>query len=136
MTRDTSTATLPARLPDGWWTGHRRYRSYMLFTATGIVLVAVNVVLLLAIRALAAGAQAWASYLAALGSPPGLLVTIALLLGTLFFAVRWLRVGAKIPGALLGPLQGSTVPLILAAHFAGFVTISLVVLVLLSGVVV
>ncbi len=130
------TPTLAPRTPDGWWTGHRRYRRYVLFAGTGIVLVAVNVLLLGAVRALGQGAADWIAYLGFLRSAAGLVITLALLVGTVFFALRWLRVGAKIPGVLLGHLQNQTVPLILVAHFAGFVTITLVVIVLLSGIVV
>jgi fumarate reductase subunit C len=130
------TRTLPARTPDGWWAAHPRYRTYVLFAATGIVLVLVNTLLLLGVHALATGVAAWESYLASLASIPGGIVVIALLVGTLFFALRWLRVGSKIPGVLLGNLQSSSIPLIMVGHFTGFVTITLVVILLLSGVVV
>ena len=49
MTTSTPTPVLPARDPDGWWTGHTRYRNYVLFAATGIVLSLVNAVLLWAV---------------------------------------------------------------------------------------
>lgn len=137
MTQAVSpTKTLPPRKPDGWWTGHTRYRNYVLFAGTGIVLVLVNAVLLAGVAALGRGVAAWESYLAALGSAGGLIVVLALLVGTLYFALRWLRVGAKIPGVLLGYLQATTVPLILGGHYATFVLATLMILLLLSGVVV
>lgn len=131
-----ATPTLAPRIPDGWWTGHARYRSYVAFAGTGLVLIAVNLLLLLGLRALATSAAAWANYLAFLRSPPGLTITIALLVGTLYFALRWLRVGAKIPGALLGSIQNQSAPALMAAHYAGFLTVSLLVIVLLSGIVI
>lgn len=131
-----TTKTLPARVPDGWWTGHTRYRYYMLFGMAGGLLAVVSLVLLAGVRALAGGADAWAGYQALLGSPPGLLLSAVLLVSTGFFAMRWLRVGVKVPQVALGPLPAPAGWLILIAHFAGLVTISLVILLLLSGVVV
>ena len=130
------TRTLPARVPDGWWREHPRYRRYVLFAATGMVLVAVNAVLLAGVQALATSVAAWDRYLELLGSIPGLVLIAALLVGTLFFSLRWLRVGAKIPSVRLGPLPAAGMGLILVMHFAGLVTVSLVLLLILSGVVV
>ncbi len=128
--------TLPARPPDGWWREHPGYRSYVLFAATGIALVIVNALLLWAVAALGTSVAAWEAYLAVVGSIPGLVVVAVLLVATLFFALRWLRVGAKIPAVRLGPLPAPSVSVVLVAHYAGFVTITLALLVLLSGVVV
>jgi fumarate reductase subunit C len=116
--------------------GHTRYRHYVMFAATGVVLVLDCLLLLAGVRALSTSVAAWQSYLSALASPLGLIFVVLMLVGTLFFALRWLRVGAKIPGVLLGNLQSTTMPLILVGHFAGFITITLVLIVLLSGIVV
>ena len=136
MQAESPTPTLAPRPPDGWWMGHARYRRYVMFAATGFVLAAVNVLLLVGIRALATSAAAWQAYLAFLARPVGVAIVVALLAGTLFFAVRWLRVGQKVAALELGPLPAPSMTLLLIANFAGFVTISLVLLVLLSGVVV
>lgn len=136
MASAAPTKTLPARTPDGWWREHPRYRAYVLFAGTGFVLALVNVVLLAGVAALSAGAAAWQSYLSALGSLPGLAGIAVLLVGTLFFALRWLRVGAKIPAVRLGPLPAPSMGLILVLHYAGFLTLTLVIVVLLSGVVI
>ena len=130
------TRTLPARVPDGWWREHPRYRTYVLFAATGFVLIGVNLLLLAGISALSTNVAAWQGYLETLGSLPGLVLVGALLIGTLFFALRWLRVGAKIPAVRLGPLPAPSVELILIGHYAGFVSLTLVILLLLSGVVI
>ena len=131
-----TTPTLPARVPDGWWTGHARYRYYMLFGMAGGLLAVVSCVLLLGVRALGEGAAAWARYQAMLGSPPGLLLSALLMVSTGFFAVRWLRVGVKVAQVQIGPMPAPAGWLLLVAHFAGLLTISLVLLLLLSGVVV
>jgi fumarate reductase subunit C len=127
---------LPARAPDGWWTGHARYRSYVLFAMTGFVLTAVNVLLLVGIRALATSFAAWEAYLSFLGGPLGVLIVVALLVGTLFFAFRFLRVGKKIAAVAIGPMPALSMTVALILNFAGFVIISLVLIVILSGVVV
>ncbi len=131
-----TTRTLPARVPDGWWTGHARYRYCMLFGMAGGLLAVVSGVLLLGVRALGEGADAWARYQAMLGSPPGLLLSALLMVSTGFFAVRWLRVGVKVGQVQIGPMPAPAGWLLLVAHFAGLLTISLILLLLLSGVVV
>lgn len=131
-----TTPTLPARVPDGWWTGHSRYRYYMLFGLAGGLLAANSLVLLAGVRALASGSRAWEAYLASLGSPLALLGSGVLLVSVCFFAMRWLRVGVKVPQVQLGPVPAPAGWLILVGHFAGLVTVSALVLLLLSGIVV
>ena len=131
-----TTKTLPARVPDGWWMGHTRYRYYILFAMASGCLAVVCLILLAGVRALSNGAQAWTAYQAGLGSAPGLGLSAVLLVATSFFAMRWLRVGAKVPQVALGPIPAPAGWLILVMNYAGLVTISLVVLLLLSGVVV
>ena len=134
-TPDAPTRTAPARLPDGWWTGHPRYRNYVFFAASGGVLSSACVVLLFGIRALGQGHAAWQSYLAQLGSLPGQLICWFLLLGTLFFSLRWLRVGVKIPLVRLGLLPAPPAPVIWVAHFAGLFTFTALLLLILGGVI-
>ncbi len=129
------TRTAPARPPAGWWTGHPHYLVYVLFTATGFVLVADCALLLCGIRALGQGSAAWYAYLDALGSPLGTLLCVALLIGTLFFALRWLWVGVKIPLVQLGPLPAPPEPVIFVAHFAGLIGASALLLLILWGVI-
>ena len=135
MTPQSTTRTSPARVPDGWWTGHPRYRNYVLFAATGFVLSAGCVVLLLAIRALGRGHAAWQAYLAHVGSLPGQLGCWLLLFGTLFFSLRWLRVGVKIPLVRLGIVPAPPEAVIWVAHFAGLFALTTLVLLLLAGVI-
>ena len=130
------TRVAPARVPDGWWTGHPRYRVYVLFAATGGVLAAAAAVLLAGVRALATGSAAWVAYQAALGSLFVLPLSLLLLVGILFFSLRWLRVGATIPVVRLGPLPAPPLRAIAVAHFAGLLLLSAVILIVLSGVIV
>ena len=135
MTTPSATPTAPARAPDGWWTGHPRYRNYVLFAATGAVLSTACVVLLLGIRALGQGNAAWQSYLAQLGSVPGQLLCWFLLFGILFFSLRWLRVGVKIPLVRLGLLPAPPEGVIWVAHFAGLFALTALLLLIVGGVI-
>ena len=132
----SSTPTLAAREPDGWWTGHTRYRNYVLFAATGIVLSVVNVLILATVAAADRGAIAWENLLGSLGSPIGLLFSAFLMVATLFFAIRYLRVGAKIPAVRLGPIPAPNMTLVLVGQFVGFITVSIALIVALSGMIV
>jgi fumarate reductase subunit C len=136
MTQASSaTRVAPPRPPDGFWLGHRRYRSYVLFGGTGLVLSAVCVLLLFGIHALGQGHAAWQSYLASLGSLPAKVMCWLLLAGTLFFSVRWLRVGVKLSSVKIGLLPAPPVPVVWVAHFASLFAITALVLLILSGVI-
>jgi fumarate reductase subunit C len=128
--------TLPPRAPDGFWRENRRYFWYVLFAGTGFVLSLACAELLLGVWALGRGFAAWQSYLAVLRSPLLVIPNLLLLIGTLYFAVRFLWVGVKIPTVALGPVPAPPAGLILVAHFAGFTTVNLALLILLSGVIV
>jgi fumarate reductase subunit C len=129
------TPTLPARAPDGIWLSHPRYRWYILFAATGFILAAICIELLFAFAALGRGYAAWSSFLAVMSSPPMLLLNGLLWISLLFFSLRFLRVGVKIPTVQLGPIPGPPAPVILVAHFGGLIVVSLALLVILSGAV-
>jgi fumarate reductase subunit C len=126
---------LPARAPDGWWTGHPRYRWYVLFAATGLVIAAANLLLLAALAAVGSGYQAWADFQAALAHPLSRVASVLLFLALLFFAVRWMRVGAKIPAVRLGILPAPNVTLILVLQMLGLVAVFGALVGLLSGVI-
>jgi fumarate reductase subunit C len=129
------TRTLPARWPDGFPLQNRRYFWYFLFAGTGMVLTLAAIVVLCVLRALASGFGAWAGLLETLASPPVLLLNGLLWIGVLYFAVRFLWVGVKIPSVKLGPIPAPPASVILVGHFAGLITLSLVLIVLFSGVV-
>lgn len=132
----SSTPTLSARAPDGWWMSHKRYRYYIFFAIASGVLSLGSLVLLLAVRALAQGSQAWTGFQAMLGSPAGLLLSVVVLVPTCFFSLRWLRVGVKIPQVKLGPMPAPGAGMLYVAHFGGLVAVSLLLILLLSGLVV
>ncbi len=129
------TRTAPARPPDGFWLNHPRYRSYVLFAATGLVLTIDALIVLRAARALGDGPDAWARYLAAFATPMGIVVSVVLLFVTLFFSIRWLRVGVKVATVRIGPVPAPPAPVILVLHYAGLGALTGLVLLVLGGVI-
>jgi fumarate reductase subunit C len=133
--RAEPTPTAPARAPDGFWLQHPRYRSYVLFAGTGLILAIDALILLRGVGALGQGIAAWRAYLAALGTPVGIVASWLLFLSTLFFSIRWLRVGAKIPPVPLAFLLSLPRPVFLIGHYATLVALSALLLLVLSGVI-
>jgi len=131
--RASSTRTLPPRTPDGFPFAHPRYRWYVLFAATGMPLAIAAGVLLFALGSLGQGSAAWAQYLACMRSPAGLGITLVSFVGVLYFAVRWMWVGRKIPGVRLGPIPAPPMEAVLVLQFAGLFSLFVVIVALLSG---
>jgi fumarate reductase subunit C len=131
--RSGPTRTLPARAPDGFPFAHPRYRWYVLFAATGLPLAVACVLLLLGVSALGEGSAAWARYLALMASPPMLVLSVAVFVAVLYFAIRFLWVGRKIPGVRLGPVPAMSFEVAAVLHFVGFAKLFGLIVILLSG---
>jgi fumarate reductase subunit C len=129
------TRTSPARPPDGLWLHHAGYRSYILFSATGVILALDALIFLRVADVLGQGPEAWASFLAAFRQPLSLVYSFLLLFGTLFFAIRFLRVGVKVFTVRIGTLPAPPGPVVLVGQFAGFVVLTALTLLLLGGVI-
>jgi fumarate reductase subunit C len=129
------TPTAPARPPAGFWLEHPRYRRYVLFGGTGLVLAIDALIVLRGVRALGEGIAAWEAYLAALGSPIGIAICWLLFLTTLFFSIRWLRVGAKIPPVPIPFLFSLPPAVFLVGHYATLAVLSALLLLILAGVI-
>ena len=129
------TRTSPARPPDGFWMEHPRYRSYVVFAGTGLILAIDAMIVLRAARALGDGPEAWASYLAAFAAPIGIVASVVLLFVTLFFSFRWLRVGVKVATVRIGPVPAPPAPVMLVLHFAAFGALTGLVLLVLGGII-
>src|SRR5262245_21091451 len=98
----SATRTLPARAPDGFWRGNPHYFWYVLFAGTGFVLSLASLVVLYVLSALGTDFKAWQRAQSVLASPPVLLFNLLVLVGVVYFAVRFLWVGVKIPSVQLG----------------------------------
>jgi len=130
------TRTLPARAPDGFPFGFRRYRSYVVFAFTAFPMALTAVILLFGLAALGRGEEAWQGYLASLSSTPAIVLSLLLLGFTLYFAIRFGWVGRKIAAGRIGPIPGPPAPLFAlgVAPISGYLVVWLLILAILGGV--
>jgi fumarate reductase subunit C len=133
--RSEPTRSAPARAPEGFFLGHRRYLTYVLFAATGLTLWLGALILLRGVFALGQGVSAWNAYLDALGSPAGVLAVVVILASNVFFALRFLWIGVKVATVDLGPIPAPPAPAVFVAHYAGLVVLTALVLLVASGVI-
>lgn len=134
-TTPAGTRTAPALPPAGYWLHHTRYRNYVLFDASALLRWLGVIVLVEGLFALASGVAAWEAYLAVLRSPLGVALSAVVLAATLFFSVRWLRVGVKVATVDLGPVPAMPGPVVFVAHYAGLLALTGLVLLIAAGVI-
>lgn len=111
-----------------WWLSHSRYKSHMAREATCLFIGIYTAVLIVGIKRLADGQAAYEGFLAALNSPLSILFHLLALAFTVFHTASWFNVAPKaMPPVQLGDqvLPGGV---IIAAQYAGWVVVSLVVL--------
>ncbi len=128
------TRTAPAQPPEGFWRDHPPYRNYVLFGASGALLWLGALVLLRGVLALGEGVAAWQAYLERLGGVLASAAMLVVLVGTLLFAIRWLRMVKPFTVAL-GPLPAPPAPLVLVQNYALFALLTALVLLLCAGVI-
>ncbi len=129
------TRTAPPPKPEGFWLTHARYRSYVLFAGTGALLWLGALILARGLFALGEGVAAWNAYLAALGSPAGVVLMLVIFAATVFFALRFLWIGIKVATVDLGPIPAPPAPAIFVLHYADLATLTAVLLLVASGVI-
>ncbi|MCE2390364.1 MAG: hypothetical protein J4G09_02660 [Proteobacteria bacterium] len=105
------TPVAPARPPSGFPLAHARYRNYVLFALTSVFMFVGGVGLLLGVRALGQGPEAWAQYLDALGHPAVLALSLAVFGFSVYFTLRWMWIGRKIMVGRVGPVPGPPIPM-------------------------
>jgi fumarate reductase subunit C len=129
------TRTAAPLAPAGYWLQHTRYRNYVLFDASALLRWLGVIVLLEGLFALAGGVATWEAYLAVLRSPLGVALSVVVLAATLFFSLRWLRVGVKVATVDIGPVPAMPGPVVLVAHYAGLLALTGLVLLIAAGVI-
>ena len=130
------TRTAPARVPDGYWKEHPRYRRYVLFAATGVPLWFAALAVLGVLRATGVGFSEWEAYMGTMASPLWLVVNAIALAMVCWFSIRWLIVGIKIPGVRLGPIPAPPDAAVAVAQFAGLGALTAIIVIVLCGVVI
>lgn len=112
-----------------WFLRQPRYLRYMAREVTCVFIGAYAVLLVIALARLAEGRDAYEAFLRELGSPAGIAFQIVVLTFALYHTVSWFSVTPKAM-----PIQRGEefVPggIIIGAHYAGWIALSIVVLVL------
>jgi fumarate reductase subunit C len=121
---------LRPRLSTYWWLGKWPYVKFILRELSSVFVAWFVVYLLLLVRAVAGGADAYRGFLAFAEHPVVLGINIVALLFIVFHAFTWFAVA---PQAIVAHLGTHRVPaaLIAAAHYAAWAVVSAVILVLL-----
>lgn len=116
----------------GWFLRHPRYLRYMAREVTCVFIAIHAVLLLVAMRRLSQGREAWEDFLQALTAPAGVALQLLILAFAVYHSTSWFNVTPKAMPVQVG---GKFLPgaVIIGAHYAGWVAASLAVL-LLAGV--
>lgn len=116
-----------------WWLQNRAYTGFVLRELTSVFVAFFALVSLWQIRALVQGPDAYAAFLARLGTPLFLVLHGVAFLFVLFHAVTWFNLAPK---ALVVRLRGKRMPdgVIIGANYAAWLLLSgAVALILLRG---
>jgi succinate dehydrogenase subunit C len=109
-----------------WWLESRSYTGFVLRELSSVGVAFFAVVLIAQMRALGRGPEAYARFLARLGSPPVLAVSLVAFLFVLFHAITWFNLA---PSAMVVRVRGKRVPdaAIIGANYAAWAVLSAVV---------
>lgn len=116
-----------------WWLQNPRYTGFVLRELTSVFVAFFAAVYLWQLRALVQGPEAYAQFLARLGSPFFLILDGVAFLFVLFHAVTWFNLAPK---AMVVRLRGKRVPdwIVIGLNYAAWLTLSgAVALLLLRG---
>lgn len=115
-----------------WYFRQARYLRYMAREVTCIFVGAYAFLLLVGVKRVSEGQAAYEAFLAGLQSPAGIVFQVLTLIFALYHATSWFNLTPKAMPVQLGEefLPGGV---IVGAHYAGWVAVSLVIL-FLAGV--
>jgi len=117
----------------GWFLGHPRYMRYMAREVTCVFIGVHAVILLVALRRLSEGREAWEGFLQNLTGPAGVTLQLVVLAFAIYHSTSWFNVTPKAMPVLIGEnfLPGAVN---VGAHYAAWLIASLAVL-FLAGVI-
>ncbi|MCP5364219.1 MAG: fumarate reductase subunit C [Hyphomicrobiales bacterium] len=112
-----------------WFMTHSRYKHYMLHEISSVFVAIYTIIIIVGLFRLSQGEAAWNGWLAAVASPLGILVHLAIFVFALIHTTAWFK---AVPQALRIQRGESIVPgnLIVGAHYGILAAVSLFVLVL------
>lgn len=113
----------------GWFFRQPRYLRYMAREVTCIFIGLHALILLVALRRLSEGREAWEVFLQNLTGPAGVLLQLVILAFAVYHSTSWFNVTPKAMPVQIGEkfLPGAV---IIGAHYAGWLAVTAVVLVL------
>jgi len=110
-----------------WYLSHPRYMRHMAQELSCVFVGLYALILLLGIRALAAGETAWDAFVVSLTGPWSLALHWLLLIGTCYHSMAWFAVTPKAMPVQIGE-QFLPDGLIAGAHYLAWLLVSLIVL--------
>ncbi len=112
-----------------WFLAHSRYLRYITREVTCVFIGAYAFLMLVGLKRLAEGREAWEAFVQALASPASLVFHVAVLAFALYHTTSWFNVTPKAMPIQLGD---GFVPgrVIVGAHYAIWIVLSLAVLIL------
>ena len=115
-------------VPRTWWLRKPAYTRYMLRELTCVLIGAWAGWFAFGMLALARGPEAWAAFVAGLGSAPGIVFQLLVLAAALYHAASWFSLAPRTMPLQIG---GRPVPdrWITLAHYAAAAVVTLVLLV-------
>lgn len=110
-----------------WFLRHPRYMRYMAREFSCLFIGAYTLMLVVGLKRLAEGPEAYAGFLEALGSPLAIAFHVLALVFSAYHSITWFRLTPK---ALPVQLGENLLPdwVISGAHYAGWAVVSLIVL--------
>lgn len=117
----------------GWFLRHPRYLRYMAREVTCVFIGLHAVILLVALRRLSEGREAYEAFLQNLAGPAGVVLQLVVLAFAVYHSTSWFNVTPKAMPVQIGEnfLPGA---IIVGAHYAAWLVVSLAVL-FLAGVI-
>lgn len=109
-----------------WWLGHRAYTLFVIRELTSIFIAAYAVLLLLLLRSLSQGREAYAAYLQFLGTQGMVVFHLIALAAALYHAVTWFNLAPKGVAVRVG---NSALPgwIIVGANYAAWLAVSIII---------
>lgn len=115
-----------------WWMHQGRYVRYMIREATCLFIGLHALILLVGVYRLSQGRDAFDAFLAALWSPGGQVMSAFIVLMAVVHSVTWFNLTPKAMPLWIGDKQAPGW-VVVAAHYAGWAVVSLIVLFFAGG---
>jgi fumarate reductase subunit C len=113
-------------MPWTWWLRNRAYFLFMMRELTSVPIAVYLILLLLMLRKLAAGREAYEAYLRFLATPGMVAFHLLALAAALFHAVTWINITPKVLVVRVGE---NRVPpaLVAGANYAAWIVVSILI---------